>query len=255
GVRVPVRHGDGFRYDPKEIARRITKKTRVIVLNSPSNPTGAVYSREDVKKIYALAKKHNLYVLSDEIYAPFVYEGKHFSPGVLDKCRERVIVTSGFSKPFAMTGWRVGYAVGPEKVIEKIALLSQTIVSCVPPFLQDACVMALENRHRFTRPYFSEYKKLRDIAVKELGEVKEFAFSKPKGAFYLMIDVSKTGMDGDEFTKYAMERHNVVVCPGSGFGPVGKNYVRICYAAPEKRLREGCRRLTRAARKAPETKG
>ena len=247
GVRVPVSHKDGFRFNPSEIAKKITSKTRVIVVNSPSNPTGVVYSKSDIEKIYALAKKHNLYILSDEIYSCLVYEGRHFSAGVLDKCRERVIVTNGFSKPFAMTGWRVGYAVGPEAVIEKIALLSQTIVSCVPPFLQDACVTALKNRRQLVRPYFEEYKKLREIVCQELAQVKEFEFFKPHGAFYIMIDVSKTGMDGDEFGKFALEKTGVVVCPGSGFGPAGKNYVRICYANTQQKLRDGCRRLAKAA--------
>ena len=247
GVSVPGSHKNGFRFDPKEIERRITPKTRLIAINSPSNPTGAVYSKSDITKIYALAKKHNLYILSDEIYSRLVYEGEHFSPGVFDKCRERVIVTNGFSKPFAMTGWRVGYAVGPEKIIDKIALLSQTIVSCVPPFLQDACVTALERRYEFALRYLGEYKKLRDIACTELGKVKQFEFLKPHGAFYLMVDVSKTGMDGDEFTKYAMEKEGVVVCPGSGFGAGGKNYIRICYTNTEKKLKEGCKRLRKAA--------
>lgn len=246
GVRIPVSYENNFRLDPSEIEKRINKKTRVIIINSPSNPTGAVYSKSDIKKIYVLAKKHNLYILSDEIYARLVYEGEHFSVGVLDRCREHVIVTNGFSKPFAMTGWRVGYAVGPEEIITKIALLSQTIVSCVPPFLQEACVIVLENRHKFIKSYFKEYKKLREIACHELRKIKQFRFSKPDGAFYLMINVSKTGMDGDEFAKYAMEKHGVVVCPGFGFGPSGKNYIRICYANTEEKLREGCRRLYKA---------
>lgn len=245
-VRVPVSYENNFRLDPSEIEKRITKKTRIIVINSPSNPTGAVYSKSDIKKIYVLAKKYNLYILSDEIYAKIIYEGEHFSAGVLDRCRERVIVTNGFSKPFAMTGWRVGYAVGPEEIITKIALLSQIIVSCVPPFLQDACVTVLENRHKFAKYYFKEYKKLRDIACYELDKIKQFRFSKPDGAFYLMINVSKTGMDGDEFTKYAMEKHGVAVCSGSGFGPSGRDYIRICYANTEEKLREGCRRLYKA---------
>jgi len=247
GVRINVNHRDGFRFDPAEIEKRITSKTRLIVINSPSNPTGAVYSKEDIMRIYELAKKHNLYILSDEIYSRLVYEGQHFSPGVLDECKERVIVTNGFSKPFAMTGWRVGYAVGPEEIVKKIALLSQTIVSCVPPFLQDACVVALERRHEFSERYLNEYKKLRYIACEELGKIPQFEFFKPHGAFYLMIDVSKTGMDGDAFTTYAMEKEGVVVCPGSGFGPGGKNYVRLCYANTEEKLREGCRRLGKAA--------
>ncbi|MEN9524558.1 MAG: Arginine--pyruvate transaminase AruH [Candidatus Parcubacteria bacterium] len=247
GVHINITHKDNFRFDPKEIEERITDKTRVIVINSPSNPTGAVYSKEDIIEIYRLAKKHNIYILSDEIYSRLVYEGEHFSPGVLDECKERVIVTNGFSKPFAMTGWRVGYAVGPEEIIKKISLLSQTIVSCVPPFLQDACVVAMDNRHKFAQRYSSEYRKQRDIVCEELRKVDKFEFSKPSGAFYIMIDVSKTGMDGDEFTKYAMEREGVVVCPGSGFGPGGKNYIRLCYANSEKKLREGCRRLSKAA--------
>ena len=247
GVYVPIDNVDNFRFDPAEIEKRITTKTRLIVINSPSNPTGAVCLKEDVVKIYELARKHNLYILSDEIYSHLVYEGAHFSAGTLDECKERVIVTNGFSKPFAMTGWRVGYAVGPEKIIEKIALLSQTIVSCVPPFLQDGCVVALNRRHEFSQRYFSEYKKLRDFICKELEQVKQFKFLKPHGAFYLMIDVSKTGMDGDEFTKHAMEKFGVVVCPGSGFGSGGKKYIRICYANTEENISEGCRRLRDAA--------
>jgi len=246
-VRVPVNYKNNFRFDPIEIEKRITPKTRLIVINSPSNPTGAVYSKKDIMEIYGLAKKHNLYILSDEIYSRLIYEGVHFSAGTIDKCLERVIVTNGFSKPFAMTGWRVGYAIGPEDIVNKIALLSQTIVSCVPPFLQDACVMALAYRKKFGQRYFLEYKKLRDIVCIELKKIKQFEFSKPQGAFYIMIDVSKTGMDGDEFTKHAIKKSGVVVCPGFGFGPGGKNYVRICYANTEKNLLEGCRRLREAA--------
>ena len=248
GKHVAITHKDDFRMDPAKIEKLITPKTRLIVINSPSNPTGAVYSKEDITKIYELAKKHDLYVLSDEIYSHLIYEGKHFSPSVLDKCLERVIITNGFSKPFAMTGWRVGYAVGPSEIIKKIALLSQTIVSCVPPFLQDACITALENRHEFVKRYLTEYRKLRDIVCGELGKVSQFEFSKPRGAFYIMIDVSKTGMDGDQFTTYAMEKEGVVVCPGSGFGPGGKNYIRLCYANTEEKLREGCRRLEKAVK-------
>lgn len=249
-VHIPVTHLEGFRMNPELIEKSITPKTRVIVINSPSNPTGAVYSKADITKIYEIAKKHNVYILSDEIYSRLVYEGEHFSPGVFDGCKERVIVTNGFSKPFAMTGWRVGYAIGPEEIIKKIALLSQTIVSCVPPFLQDACITALKNRKEFSSVYLKEYRKLRDIVCEELGQIPSFEFFKPEGAFYIMIDVSKTGMDGDAFTTHAMVTEGVVVCPGSGFGPGGRNYVRICYASKEEKLREGCRRLGRAAKTA-----
>lgn len=245
GIYIPVTHKNNFHLDPLLIEERITTKTRLIVINSPSNPTGAVYSKEDLTKIFEIAEKYNLFILSDEIYARLIYKGKHFSVGVLDECCKHVIMTNGFSKPFAMTGWRVGYAIGPEKIIQKIALLSQTIVSCVPPFLQDACVIALKHRNRFSKIYLDEYRKLRDIACEELGKFKQFEFSKPEGAFYLMIDVSKTGMDGDEFTKHAMEKKGVVVCPGSGFGLGGKNYIRVCYANKSERLIEGCRRLGR----------
>ncbi len=245
-VRVPVAHRDNFRFSPEEIEKHITKKTRVIVLNSPSNPTGAVYSERDIRKTYQIAKKHDLYIISDEIYATLVYEGKHFSAGVLDKCRERVIVTNGFSKPFAMTGWRVGYAVGPKEVIDKVGLLSQTIVSCVPPFLQDACVVALKNRKKFTPQYFKVYKELREVVCSRLERIQQLEFTWPQGAFYLLVDVSKTGMDGDAFSKYLLEKEGVVVCPGSGFGPSGKNYIRICYATPKAKLLEGCRRIERA---------
>lgn len=247
GVHVPVTHRDGFRFSPKEIAKRITKKTRCIIINSPQNPTGAVYSEKDIRAIYALAKKNGLYIISDEIYSSLMYKGTHFSAGTLDTCRERVIITHGFSKPFAMTGWRVGYAVGPAEIIEKVALLSQTIVSCVPPFLQDACVVALNNRKKFSAVYRAEYKKLRDIACRELMKAKNLSFSKPAGAFYLFIDVSKTGMNGDVFAKLLIEKAGVVVCPGSGFGRRGKPYVRICYARNQDELIRGCSEIARIA--------
>ena len=247
GVYVPVGYHDGFRFSPAEIAKRINKKTRCIIINSPQNPTGAVYSERDIRAIYALAKKHGLYIISDEIYSSLIYEGTHFSAGTLDKCRERVIITHGFSKPFAMTGWRVGYAVGPQAIIEKISLLSQTIVSCVPPFLQDACVLALDNRKKLVKGYRIEYKKLRDVACHELAKAKNLSFSKPAGAFYLFIDVSKTGMDGDAFVKLLIEKASVVVCPGSGFGVAGKSYVRICYARNQDELVRGCAAIARIA--------
>ena len=246
-VRVPVSHHDQFRFSPREIEKRITKKTRLIIINSPSNPTGAVYDEKDVRAIYVLAKKHNLYIISDEIYSSLVYEGRHFSAGTLDQCRERVIVTHGFSKPFAMTGWRVGYAVGPAAVIEKISLLSQTIVSCVPPFLQDACVVALKNRKKLMKPYFAAYKKLRESACEALEQSPRLSFFRPKGAFYLFIDVSKTGMDGDAFARRLIDEAGVVVCPGSGFGRGGKNYIRICYARERKELVGGCRKIAQIA--------
>lgn len=245
-IRIHTSHHDGFRMAPEAVEKSITSKTKLIVINSPCNPTGAVYSENDIRALYRIAEKHDLYVLSDEIYATIIYEGKHFSPGVLDACRERVIVTNGFSKPFAMTGWRVGYAVGPEPVIEKIGLLSQTIVSCVPPFLQDGCVAALKNRKEYTHIYTETYRKLRDIVCRELGKADALSFTKPAGAFYIMIDVSKTGMDGDEFSKKLLEEEGVVVCPGSGFGSAGKNYIRICYAKEEEKLTAGLRRITAA---------
>jgi aspartate aminotransferase len=246
-VRVPITHRDNFRFSPAAIAKRITKKTRLIIINSPQNPTGAVYSEKDIRAIYALAKKHNLYIISDEIYSSLVYEGEHFSAGMLDKCRERVIVTHGFSKPFSMTGWRVGYAIGPTPVIEKVILLSQTIVSCVPSFLQDACVVALKNRKKLSAVYKAEYEKLRAVACAELEKAKNLSFARPAGAFYLFIDVSKTGMDGDAFAKLLIEKAGVVVCPGSGFGAGGKNYIRICYARNKDELVVGCRKIAAVA--------
>ncbi|MDP3956652.1 MAG: aminotransferase class I/II-fold pyridoxal phosphate-dependent enzyme, partial [bacterium] len=149
---------------------------------------------------------------------------------------------------FAMTGWRVGYAVGPVHVIDKIGLLSQTIVSCVPPFLQDACVIALKNKKEFSERYSIVYKKLRDIVCDALSKSEEISFTKPAGAFYCMIDVSGTGLNGDMFADHLLKEEGVVVCPGSGFGPSGANYVRICYARPEQEIKEGCEKIVRVAK-------
>ncbi|PIR88204.1 MAG: aspartate aminotransferase, partial [Candidatus Harrisonbacteria bacterium CG10_big_fil_rev_8_21_14_0_10_45_28] len=143
-VGVPLKESNGFHIEPEEIEKRITDKTKLIILNSPSNPTGAVLDKEAILKIALIAKKHNLYLLSDEIYSKVIYDGKkHYSPSESDQCQERTIILDGFAKGYSMPGFRLGYAIGPEPVMEKIGLLFQTIFSCFPPFIQYGGISAL----------------------------------------------------------------------------------------------------------------
>jgi aspartate/methionine/tyrosine aminotransferase len=217
--------------NPEDLRKRITSKTRLIILNSPSNPTGAVMTPEEINEISNIAKEHDVYVLSDEIYARMIFDGdNHFhTPAKLDQCKERTIIINGFSKAFAMTGWRLGVAIGPKEVIEKMGLVIQTIVSCVPPFIQIAGIEAVEGDQTSISKMMFEYQKRRDVLVAGLNAIPGISCVKPEGAIYAFPNITNTGMSSDEFADFALEKAGVALLPGNNFGEYGEGFIRLCY--------------------------
>lgn len=232
-VRVPLQEENEFRLNPDDVKKAITANTRMIILNSPSNPTGAVMTEEDIRKIYEIARENDIYILSDEIYARMIYEDagtKHHSPSKFDHCKERVIIVNGFSKSYAMTGWRLGVATGPAEVISKMGLLLETTTSCVSPFIQRAGIEALKGNQDQIVKMVQEFRHRRDVIVKGLNTLPGVTCLKPKGAFYVFPNIRKTGLTSEEFAELMLTKGGVAITPGNYFGEQGEGYVRLCYA-------------------------
>lgn len=242
-VRYRLDHENGLRISSALVEAQITDKTRLIIVNSPSNPTGAVSDERELRKVFELARAHNLFVFSDEIYARMIYGDRFFSPGSLDGCKERVIVSNGFSKAFAMTGWRLGVAIGPAPIMERMMLLLQTTLSCVPPFVQRAGIAALEEDQSQVKAMMAEYGRRRDFLVEEVNSIPGLSADAPGGAFYLFPSIKETGLSSSEFAERLLEEEAVAVLPGHNFGPSGEGYIRLSFASGEERLREGLSRI------------
>ncbi len=244
-VFVPLKEKNRFRMNPDDIEERITEKTRLIIINSPQNPTGAIMTPKELDAVYDIAEKYDVYLLCDEIYARMVYEDQEsfYSPSRRDHCSERTIVANGFSKAFAMTGWRLGCVIAPELIIEKMGLLLQTTSSCVAPFIQRAGVESIRGPQEDVKAMMSEYKARRDLLVNGLNELPGVKCLKPGGAFYVFPNITGTGMDDEIFAKRMLEGAGVSLLPGSNFGENGKGYVRLCYANSRANISEGLRRM------------
>jgi len=246
-VGVPLKESNGFHIEPEEIEKRITDKTKLIILNSPSNPTGAVLDKEAILKIALIAKKHNLYLLSDEIYSKVIYDGKkHYSPSESDQCQERTIILDGFAKGYSMPGFRLGYAIGPEPVMEKIGLLFQTIFSCFPPFIQYGGISALTENQDLIEQRTKMYQDLRDLIYGKLNLMPGIFCLKPEGSVYIFPDITKTGMTSQQFAEFALEKANIALLPGTCFGEYGEGYVRLCYTRKPEMIIEAMDKLQKA---------
>jgi len=230
-VRAPLREENNHELKASDIEKLITKNTKLIIINSPSNPTGAVMSKDDISEIYELCVKNDIYILSDEIYSRLTFSDEHefFSPSMLDHCKTNTIVLNGFSKAFAMTGWRLGAAIGPKNLIDKMGLLLQTINSCVPPFVQIAGIEAIKGDQAAIIAMKSEYDKRRKTLVDGLNSIDGIRCAMPKGAIYAFPNVSGLGMTGEEFSNFSLEYAGVAILPGSSFGKYADEFVRICY--------------------------
>lgn len=233
-VSVRLRPEKNLIMQPEDIEDVITPNTRLLILNSPGNPTGTVIPEMVMRRIYEVAKKHDIYILSDEIYVRLIFtQDRFFSPSMLDACKERTIVANGFSKAFAMTGWRLGVAIGPEKVIEKMALLNETIVSCVPTFIQYAGIEAVTGDQTLIRNMCSEYKRRAFFLADELNKLPGISCRRPDGAIYVFPDVRGTGMSSEEFVSFVLNEANVAILPGTCFGEFGAGFVRFSCVSNE----------------------
>ena len=246
-VRVPLLESNKFRMNPKDIEDSITEKTRMIVINSPQNPTGSVMTKEEIKMTYDIAKKYDLFVYSDEIYARMIYKDSVFSsPSIFDKCLERTIISNGFSKAFAMTGWRLGAVIGPPSVIEKMRLLLETTSSCVPPFIQKAGIEAIEGKQTSQKNMYVEYEKRRDLIINGINSIPELTCVAPGGAFYVFVNIKKTGMTSETFCEYMLEDSGVAMLPGTSFGQFGEGFIRICYAVGQNEINNALERIKKS---------
>lgn len=227
-----------YQPDIAEVESKITPKTKAIVINSPNNPTGSVLSVSALKSIAELAIKYNLIVLADEVYERIVYEGsRHISIATFPGMKEHTIVLNGFSKAYSMTGWRLGYLAGPEDMIRTINKMHQIVTTCATTFVQDAAAVALSNEGPEVEDMVKEYERRKKYLTDAINGTIGLSCVEPKGAFYVFVDISRTGMSDTVAAQFFLEKAHVAVVPGTVFGENGKNYIRISYAAGMDELR------------------
>ncbi len=242
-VRLPIRQANDFRIDLDELERLITPRSKLLVINSPANPTGGVFTRADIERIAELALERDLVVLADEIYGRIVYEGEHVSLASLPGLAERTIVLDGFSKTYAMTGWRLGYAILPEPLVKPFSLLIVNSVSCTSMFSQVAAVEALTGPQDAVDAMVEEFRARRSLVVEGLTAIPGIDCRQPAGAFYVFPDISGTGLDGAAFADRLLTEAGVCVLAGTAFGEVGRDHVRISYANSRENLAEALSRI------------
>jgi aspartate aminotransferase len=246
-VAYELSERNGLQPDPAEIAAKITSRTKAILTCSPNNPTGTVYTDAVQRRIAELAVKHDLYVLSDEIYARILYGGDYISMMSYPGMAERTIIIDGFSKSFAMTGWRLGYAVAPPEIVEQLELLAINTYTCVAEFTQYAAIEALRDSTGATPRMVKEFAGRREQFIRELNEVPGFRCPSPEGAFYAWVNIAGTGMTAEEVCRVMLEEAGVAAIPGAAFGPSGKDFVRFSFASSNATLHEAVARIQRVS--------
>ena len=245
-VPVPVRlkEENGFMYDVADLRAALTPKTKVILLNSPSNPTGGVASAENLRQLADFAKENDLYILTDEIYRELLWDDEPYTsiasfPGM----KERTVIVDGFSKTYAMTGMRLAWAAAPEEVIVVMTKLLENVLSSVNEGVQWGGVAALNGSQECVEEMKRQYRRRREIIVNGLNDMKGVSCLMPKGAFYAFPNISKLGIPSREFAMRLLKEKHVVVVPGTGFGEGGEGFVRLAYATSEDNIREGLKRI------------
>jgi aminotransferase len=243
-VSVPTRQEDGFELRPEDVEERITGKTKAILIGYPSNPTGTVMSRGKLLELTQVAHRHGLMVASDEIYAKLVYGVEHTCVAALPGMKDSTILLGGFSKAYAMTGWRIGYAAAPRDVIAAMTRIHQYTMMCVPTMAQVAAVEALRSGGESASAMVEDYNRRRIVMLKGLCDIGLSCFE-PNGAFYAFPSIKVTGMTSEEFAEKLLTEEKVAVVPGSAFGRSGEGYVRCCYATSLEDIQEALARMRR----------
>jgi aspartate aminotransferase len=249
GVGVPFELSDRnkFQPDPDEIAAKITSRTKILITNSPGNPTGTVYTNEVQRRMAELAVKHDLLVLSDEIYARIIYGGRFISMMSYPGMAERTLILDGFSKSFAMTGWRLGYTVAPPRIVPALNMLAVNSYTCTAEFSQYAAIEALRDREGATPRMVSEFAKRREQFVRDLNRVPGFRCLPPEGAFYAWVNIAETGMSAEELCRIMLEEAGVAAIPGAAFGAAGTDFIRFSFASSTATLQEAVTRIQQAS--------
>ena len=233
--------------DPAEIVSKITARTRMLITNAPGNPTGTVYTDDVQRALAEIAVQHDLWVLSDEIYARIIYGGEYKSMLRYPGMEERTLIIDGFSKSFAMTGWRLGYAVAPPAVVPALALLAVNTYTCVAEFTQYAAIDALRDREGSTPRMVAEFARRREQFVRDLNGVPGFRCQPPDGAFYAWVDITGTGLTAEEICQILLEDAGVAAIPGAAFGGAGKDFVRFSFASSTATLHEAVERILKVS--------
>jgi aspartate aminotransferase len=246
-VPYALREENKFQPDLAEIAAKITPKTRVLIFNSPNNPTGTVFTEAAIAGIADLSRKHDLWVIADEIYARILFNGDYKSIWALPGMAERTVIIDGFSKSFAMTGWRLGYAVAQKHVIDALDMLVLNTFTCTAEFSQVAAIEALKDSTNAVPAMVEEYRKRRDLFVEKLNRIPGFRCQSPDGAFYAWVNIEETGMPAEEVQRVLLEEAGVAGIAGAAFGAEGKNYLRFSLVSAMHQLEDALERIQRVS--------
>jgi len=249
GVPVPfgLEEKNNLQPDPDEVAAKITPRTKAIVLNSPCNPTGTVYTDAVQRRIAELAVEHDLYVLSDEIYARIIYGQKYHSMLSYPRMAERTLIIDGFSKSFAMTGWRLGYTVAPPELVPHLVMLAINSYTCTAEFTQYAAIEALRDSTGATPRMVAEFHRRREQFIADLNRVPGFRCIPPEGAFYAWVNIEETGTTAEEVCRIMLEEAGVAAIHGAAFGDMGRNFLRFSFASSPAILKEAVARIQKAS--------
>jgi aspartate aminotransferase len=249
GIPLPLREEVDFRFHIDDLVDAISERTRLLILNSPQNPTGGLLQKEELEAIAKLANKHDFYVLSDEIYSHILYEGNHESIISFPGMQERTILIDGYSKTYSMTGWRLGYGIVPKPLVEKIVRLMINSNSCTCSFTQMAGIEALKGSQDFVEQMVAEFKRRRDAVVEGLNAIAGITCLKPKGAFYVFPNVKQIPLSCEALADYLLEEAGVALVAGTAFGKFGDGYLRISYANSLENIQEALERIQVAVSK------
>jgi aspartate aminotransferase len=245
-VPIQLKEERGFRFDVKDLERLITAKTRMLIINSPQNPTGGMLTKDDIAAIAELVRERDLYILSDEIYSKIIYEGEHVTLASYPELLEKIIILDGFSKTYAMTGWRLGYGVMNLQLAAHMEKLMNNANSCTCSFIQRAGMEGMKGPQDDALKMVAAFKERRDVIVDGLNKIDGFKCLKPQGAFYVFPNITGTGMKSKELEKFCMEEAGVAVLSGTAFGAYGEGYVRFSYANSIPNIKEALSRIEKA---------
>jgi len=243
-IHLPLSGENYFHPDLEKLKNCITSKTKAILLNSPSNPTGAAFNKDELMKIAEIAQEKDIFVISDELYEDIMYDGrKHISIASLPGMKERTISIFGFSKSYAMTGWRLAYLAAPAILVKEIAKLLQNTSVCANSIAQRAGLAAIQGSQKCVLNMLNAYDERRKLLVKGLNEIDNLSCHAPEGAFYAFVDIRKTGKMANELSMYLLENYGVVTVPGTAFGRCGEGYIRLSFATSLDEIKEGIKRI------------
>lgn len=249
-VSVPLLEKDGFEFDPDKVRQLIDKRTRILIINTPGNPTGRILKKKTLEELAEIAVENNLIIFSDEAYEKFVYEkNKHISVGSLNGMKNHVVTFHSFSKTYAMPGWRVGYAAGPKELIKSMTRIHMYSSLCAPTISQLAAIEALNGNQKCVEDMRREYDRRRKLIVKRIKEIPKMSCLEPEGAFYVFPNIKAMKIKSTEVVKLFLKEARVLTVPGSEFGRYGEGYIRMSYATSYEKIDEAMNRIEDVVRK------